>query len=106
MLEPELYAEAMNGLKQKISGYLLQESKKTYIYEEGRRRVKDEVLTTKSVGPDLEAIRFVLTHLNPRLWEAKASAMEELSAADREPAPDLSRLSQAALDELNRLCEG
>lgn len=104
MTENELYAEAVNALKQKISGYLLEESKKTYVYEEGRRRVKDEVLTRKAVGPDLEAIRFVLSNLNPRLWSGKP---QEREGAEPESggSPDLSRLSQAALDELNRLCE-
>jgi hypothetical protein len=94
----------MRALKQRVGGYTHEESKTTYAYNgEGERFVKDEVLTRKTIGPDLAAIQFVLTNLNPARWNARAGAKEEGGAADL-PAVDLSQLSQAALDELNGLC--
>ena len=102
--EAELYTRAVEALKRKVSGYTLEESKKTYVWEQGRKRVKDETTVRKDVAPDLAAIRFVLTQLNPALWGLKPG---ERGAADEEGSgmPDLSRLSQAALEELDRLCE-
>jgi len=101
--EKKLYAEAMNALKQRVSGYTHEESKTTYVYSaEGERVVKDETVTRKYIGPDLSAIQFVLTNLNPGQWNSKAGAKEETPGESA--ALDLSRLSQAALDELNSLC--
>lgn len=104
-IDTDLYTQAVNALKQKVSGYILEESKKTYLYEAGKKRVKDEVLVKKEVGPDLSAIQFVLTNLNPGQWSQKPDEKNSLQYNDTEGKPDLSLLSQAALDELNRLCE-
>ena len=103
--ETELYTRALEALKEKISGYTLEESKKTYIYEKGRKRIKDEVTSRKTVGPDLAAIQFVLTNLNPQQWSYKPDNREDPAGQGQGDKPDLSRLSAAALEELNRLCE-
>ena len=103
--EDELYRQAVDALKRKVAGYVLSESKKTYVYEKGRKRVKEEVLHKKEVGPDLSAIQFVLTNLAPLRWNYKPEGRENPALSPEEDKPDLSRLSQAALEELNRLCE-
>ena len=104
--ENKLYKQALDALKEKIGGYTLTENKKTYTYENGRKRVKDETISKKAVGPDLAAIQFVLTNLAPQQWSYKPETREnEVSDyADSDNKPDLSRLSEAALEELNRLC--
>jgi len=101
----ELYTVALEALKERVSGFTLTESKKTYVYENGRKRVKDETLNKKEVGPDLAAIQFVLTNLAPAQWSYKPDQREsEAAGSGPDDAPDLSRLSEAALEELNRLC--
>ena len=104
--ENDLYRQAVEALKRKVGGYLLTESKKTYGYENGRKKVKEEVIHKKEVGPDLSAIQFVLTNLAPARWHYKPEGREGFPTSGPEAKPDLSRLSGAALEELNRLCEG
>ena len=103
--EDELYRQAVDALKRKVAGYVLNESKKTYVYEKGRKKVKEEVVNKKEVGPDLSAIQFVLTNLAPARWNYKPEGKESPALPGNDDKPDLSRLSQAALEELNRLCE-
>lgn len=100
--EYDLYKQAVNALKQKVTGYSIEESKKTYVYDNGRKKVKDQTVVKKEIGPDWAAIQFVLTSLNPEQWSKNAD--KKTNETDREWLPDLSKLSQAALDELNALC--
>jgi len=104
--ENKLYKQALDALKEKIGGYTLTENKKTYVYENGRKKVKDEIVSKKEVGPDLAAIQFVLTNLAPQYWSYKPDARENEGpdGIGFDERPDLSRLSEAALEELNRLC--
>ncbi|MDL2230556.1 hypothetical protein LJB87_02040 [Alistipes sp. OttesenSCG-928-L06] len=103
--ENQLYTQALKALTERVMGYTLTEQKKTYVYENGRKKVKDEVVSKKEIGPDLAAIQFVLTNLAPQRWSGKPDTRETdgygLSADEK---PDLSRLSEAALEELNRIC--
>ena len=104
--ENELYTTVLDALKKKVGGYTLTEQKKTYTYENGRKKIKDESITKKEVGPDLSAIQFVLTNLAPHRWSHKPDERErDGTQPDTDNKPDLSRLSEAALEELNRLCD-
>lgn len=127
-----LEKKALQGLARCVRGYTMQEVKRTYEPDpEGGRRLKSEVVTRRTVAPDLDAILFALTNLNPDRWQAKPApgpAREKRSrqnqpgtqrhehsphpgrtagrrrAGDDTPV-DLSTLSDAALAELSALPE-
>lgn len=99
-----LYRMALKALTQRVSGYMLEESKKTYtLSAEGQQILKDEVLIRKEIGPDLSAILFVLTNVAPAQWRMKPDE-GPLTAPDSDPGLDLNRLSEQALRELEKLC--
>ena len=61
-----LEKKALQGLARCVRGYTMQEVKRTYEPDpEGGRRLKSEVVTRRTVAPDLDAILFALTNLNP-----------------------------------------
>ena len=67
-----LEKKALQGLARCVRGYTMQEVKRTYEPDpEGGRRLKSEVVTRRTVAPDLDAILFALTNLNPDRWQAK-----------------------------------
>ena len=94
---------------------------------EGGRRLKSEVVTRRTVAPDLDAILFALTNLNPDRWQAKPAPGPAVKSAAGKTSPersgantprtpddgapgddtpiDLSTLSDAALAELSALPE-
>ena len=80
-----LYPKALKSLEKRIRGYLL-----------------------KEVTPDLAAITFALSNLDPQRWRAK-SAADTGSPPDNDTAdddrPDLSGLSEQALREISGLSE-
>ena len=111
----------------------MQEVKRTY--EPGpdnERRLKSEIVTRKTVAPNLDAILFTLANLAPERWQIKTTATKrttnssiksnctagiENNTIDNNPFHqnnpnqneerpiDLSTLSDAALEELSRLPE-
>ena len=71
------------------------EIKTIYEYDpDGTRRIKSETVIRKQVGPDLAAITFALTNLDPQHWRAKPE-----TGADASPA-DWSDWSDEALREI------
>ncbi len=104
-----LYPKALKSLEKRIRGYLLKEVKTTYEYDgDGNKRIKNETITRKQVAPDLAAITFALSNLDPQRWRAK-SAADTGSPPDNDTAdddrPDLSGLSEQALREISGLSE-
>lgn len=106
---PALYPKALKSLEKRIRGYLLKEIKTTYEYDgDGNKRIKSETITRKQVAPDLVAITFALSNLDPQRWRAKSAAGtdsppdENTSDDDR---PDLSQLSEQTLREISGLSE-
>ena len=62
-------------------------------------KIKERIEVIKDVAPDLSAIIFVLTNRAPAEWRQKPEP--ETNSADQEcSAPDLSALSDQALNEL------
>ncbi|MCD8186483.1 MAG: hypothetical protein LUD68_08595 [Rikenellaceae bacterium] len=104
--EAKLYKCAVAALQQRIVGYRLTEHKKVYFFEQGESRLKEEMILQKETGPDLAAIQFVLNHLAPQRWNAKPEEknLSESRSKATSRKPDLSRLSDVALQELERLC--
>lgn len=129
-----LEKKALQGLARCVRGYTMQEVKRTYEPDpEGGRRLKSEVVTRRTIAPDLDAILFALTNLNPDRWQAKPAPGSAVKSAagttspernganaprtpDRSSPPDddasgddmpvdLSALSDAALAELSALPE-
>lgn len=134
MLEQQLLLEkrALQGLAKCVKGFTMQEVKRTY--EPGpdnERRLKSEIVTRKTVAPNLDAILFTLANLAPERWQIKTTTTKRATASIRsnctagienntidnnpfhqndpnqnEERPiDLSTLSDAALEELSRLPE-
>jgi hypothetical protein len=99
-----LLNKAVRALQKKVGGYTVEERKTTYIVDaDGRRTVKDEVVVSKEVGPDLSAIQFVLTNLDPARWKQKPGEDGTGGEPAAEETVDLKALSDAAMEELKRL---
>lgn len=102
MICTPLEKKAVKALMKCVAGYTAKEVKSTYEVdkENGIKYIKSEVITTKTVPPELSAIIFALTNLNPAKWKAKpeASAGEKDSPGD---PVDLKELSEATLKELS-----
>lgn len=61
-----LEKKALQGLARCVRGYTMQEVKRTYEPDpEGGRRLKSEVVTRRTVAPDLDAILFALDEPEP-----------------------------------------
>lgn len=129
MLEQQLLLEkrALQGLAKCVKGFTMQEIKRTY--EPGadnERRLKSEIVTRKTVAPNLDAILFTLANLAPERWQIKTTATKRATSSiksnctagignntidnypfhqNEERPIDLSTLSNAALEELSRLPE-
>jgi hypothetical protein len=98
--------KAVKALQKKVAGYTVEERKTTYTVDtEGQRTVKDEVVVSKEVGPDLSAIQFVLTNLDPARWKQKPGEDGTSGESAAEETVDLKALSDAAMQELKKLCE-
>ncbi|MFQ8804966.1 MAG: hypothetical protein ACLR8Y_07585 [Alistipes indistinctus] len=70
----------------------MQEVKRTYEPDpEGGRRLKSEVVTRRTVAPDLDAILFALTNLNPDRWQAKPAPGPAVKAQRRQSQPGTQR---------------
>ena len=96
-LKEKIQQKALLGLAQCARGYVACEKKETFdIGPDGEKMLRGTVITRKRVGPDLAAIQFILTNLNPAAWQLKPSPIP-LSA---EEEPDLSELSVQTLEEL------
>ncbi len=99
-----LVRKALAGLKKRVAGYDATERKTTYEpAADGQQSVKSEIATTKHYPPDLNAIEFVLTNLDPQRWSAKPVATTGETPSER-ATPDLSQLSDRALRELLDVC--
>ena len=95
-----LYERALYALLRKVRGYVFREVKTTYEYDTtGEKKVKNEVVTRKRQGPDLAAIIFVLTNVDPQHWRAKGYT-EQNSITDSVTSPDLSTFTDPELQEL------
>lgn len=134
VLEQQLLLEkrALLGLAKCVKGFTMQEVKRTY--EPGpdnERRLKSEIVTRKTVAPNLDAILFTLANLAPERWQIKTTATKRATSSiksncttgienntidnnpfhqndpkqNEERPIDLSTLSDAALEELSRLPE-
>jgi len=96
----------MRALLKKVAGYTTTERKTTWVVgAEGERAVKDETVILKETGPDLSAIRFVLTNLDPARWKQKPGEGDAATDAPAAETVDLKALSDAAMAELKKLCE-
>ena len=63
--------------------------KRTYEPDpEGGRRLKSEVVTRRTVAPDLDAILFALTNLNPDRWQAKPAPGPAVKNAAGKTSPE------------------
>lgn len=76
LLEQQLLLEkkALQGLARCVKGFTMQEVKRTY--EPGpddEPRLKSEVITRKTIAPNLDAILFTLANLAPERWQIKPS---------------------------------
>ena len=76
LLEQQLLLEkkALQGLARCVKGFTIQEVKRTY--EPGpdnEPRLKSEVITRKTIAPNLDAILFTLANLAPERWQIKPS---------------------------------
>ena len=81
-----------------MAGYTQKEIKTIYEYDpDGTRRIKSETVIRKQVGPDLAAITFALTNLDPQHWRAKPETGADASPADWS---DWSDWSDEALREI------
>lgn len=135
VLEQQLLLEkrALQGLAKCVKGFTMQEVKRTY--EPGpdnERRLKSEIVTRKTVAPNLDAILFTLANLAPERWQIKTTVTKRATNSliksnctasienntidnypfhqndpnqNEERPIDLSTLSDAALEELSRLPE-
>ena len=77
LLEQQLLLEkkALQGLARCVKGFTMQEVKRTY--EPGpddEPRLKSEVITRKTIAPNLDAILFTLANLAPERWQIKPSS--------------------------------
>ena len=96
-LKAKIQQNALLGLARCARGYLVHEKKETFdIGPNGEKNVRSIVVTRKRVGPDLAAIQFILTNLNPTVWQLKPLATPPPPEED----PDLSALSEQTLEEL------
>lgn len=96
-LKEKIQQKALLGLAQCARGYLSYEKKETFeIGPDGEKILRGTVVTRKRVGPDLAAIQFILTNLNPSAWQLKPTAV----SLPPEEDPDLSALSVQTLKEL------
>lgn len=85
------------GLAQCARGYIVREIKENYeIGPDGQKILRGGTITRKRIGPDLAAIQFILTNLNPGKWRLKPAGIDE----SREEDPDLSMFSEKLLTEL------
>ena len=90
-----LHDKALKSLARRMAGYTQKEIKTIYEYDpDGTRRSKSETVIRKQVGPDLAAITFALTNLDPQHWRTKPE-----TGADASPA-DWSDWSDEALREI------
>lgn len=95
-----LYDRTLQGLLKRVRGYAVREVKTTYEYDSaGEKRIKNEVVTRKRQGPDLSAIIFVLTNIDPQHWRAKGFT-EQDPALNPVSLPDFSALTDPELQEL------
>ena len=77
LLEQQLLLEkkALQGLARCVKGFTMQEVKRTY--EPGpdnEPHLKSEVITRKTIAPNLDAILFTLANLAPERWQIKPSS--------------------------------
>ena len=104
-----LSSKALKSLEKRIRGYLLKEVKTTYEYDgDGNKRIKNETITRKQIAPDLAAITFALSNLDPQRWRTKPAAGTSCPPDDNtadDDRPDLSGLSEQALREISGLSE-
>ena len=135
VLEQQLLLEkrALQGLAKCVKGFTMQEVKRTYEPgSDNERRLKSEIVTRKTVAPNLDAILFTLANLAPERWQIKTTATKRTTNSsiksnctagienntidnypfhqndpkqNEERPIDLSTLSDAALEELSRLPE-
>lgn len=67
-----LHDKAIEGLIRRVRGFMTSEKKITYERgAQGERIARGEVVTRKQVSPDLQAIIFTLSNLDPESWKAK-----------------------------------
>lgn len=87
-----------------MAGHSVKEVKTTFeIDEDGSKRIKSEVVTAKTLPPELSAIIFTLTNLNPARWKAKPDG--GIASVNPDDEVDLSKLSEEALKELSGYIE-
>lgn len=77
LLEQQLLLEkkALQGLARCVKGFTMQEVKRTY--EPGpdnEPHLKSEVITRKTIAPNLDAILFTLANLAPERWQIRPSS--------------------------------
>ena len=95
----------LKALTQRVCGYTAEERKTVYVINtEGERAVKEETCICKEVAPDLTAILFVLTNLDAKQWRMKPDENGSYPTEEPVSGPDLTRLSEHALRELEELC--
>lgn len=98
-----LERKSLGALACCVRGYTLREEKTTFELDPmGEKQIKSLVVTRKKVAPDLDAIRFVLTNLNPQTWSVKPTVVPA-AESDEEEELDLSSLSDEALELLRTL---
>ena len=98
----KIMEKSLKGLATRVNGFTLKETKITYEQgKDGKKQVKNEVVITKKIAPDLAAILFALTNLDGRNWKNKPDALpEETPAVDEDDSIDLSALPETLLQML------
>ena len=95
--------EAQKSLLKRVKGYEVEETKTVYSDNNGKPKIKERTVTKKHVAPDIAAVIYTLSNVDPENWKNRQSAEitgKNGGAVEIKGEFDVTKLTE---DELRRI---
>lgn len=95
--------EAQKSLVKRVKGYEVEETKTVYSDNNGKPKIKERTVTKKHIAPDIAAVIYTLSNVDPENWKNRQSAEitgKNGGAVEIKGEFDVTKLSE---DELRRI---
>lgn len=95
--------EAQKSLLKRVKGYEVEETKTVYSDNNGKPKIKERIVTKKHIAPDIAAVIYTLSNVDPANWKNRQSAEitgKNGGAVEIKGEFDVTKLTE---DELRRI---
>jgi hypothetical protein len=95
--------EAQKSLLKRVKGYEVEETKTVYSDNNGKPKIKERTVTKKHIAPDIAAVIYTLSNVDPANWKNRQSAEitgKNGGAVEIKGEFDVTKLTE---DELRRI---